>query len=128
VFIDIGEGDVILVLQQNEHEMFVREGNDLLMEHDIFLVEALCGFEVGIEHLDGRVLRIKTQPGEITKPGNECNAFIVEYVNHFVGDVKYIPDEGMPYPKNPMQKGKLLIKFNIIFPETPFSEEAQKVR
>jgi len=109
-FPDIIPGDVILVLQQNEHEMFVREGNDLLMEHDIFLVEALCGFEVGIEHLDGRVLRIKTQPGEITKPG----------------DVKYIPDEGMPYPKNPMQKGKLLIKFNIIFPETPFSEEAQK--
>merc|ERR1719454_179357 len=65
---DADAGDVIFVCKQEEHKMFKRKGADLFLERTISLVEALCGFEMELEHLDGRKLLIKTAPGEIVKP------------------------------------------------------------
>merc|ERR1719440_1030216 len=65
---DMDTGDVIFVLKQQEHEIFKRRGADLFIERDISLVEALCGFEMELVHLDGRKLLVKTSPGEIVKP------------------------------------------------------------
>jgi DnaJ-class molecular chaperone len=61
-------GDVIFVLKQQEHADFKRRGADLFLERKISLVEALCGFELEITHLDGRKLLVRTNPGEIVKP------------------------------------------------------------
>ena len=74
---------------------------DLLFQKKIKLVEALCGFQFAITHLDGRTLVIKSHPNEIVRPG----------------DIKSIPGEGMPMFKHPFEKGKLLIHFEIEFPE-----------
>merc|ERR1711879_488140 len=41
---------------------------DLFLEKKISLVEALCGFELELTHLDNRKLLIKTSPGDIVKP------------------------------------------------------------
>ncbi|CAE7753896.1 DNAJ1 [Symbiodinium sp. CCMP2592] len=65
---DADAGDVIFVLKQQEHADFKRKGADLYVERKISLVEALCGFQMELTHLDGRKLLIKTQPGEIVKP------------------------------------------------------------
>merc|ERR1712136_285626 len=65
---DADSGDVIFVLKQQEHEVFRRKGADLYIERTVSLVEALCGFELEITHLDGRKLVINTSPGEIVKP------------------------------------------------------------
>lgn len=65
---DADSGDVIFVLKQQEHEVFRRKGADLYIERTVSLVEALCGFELEITHLDGRKLVISTSPGEIVKP------------------------------------------------------------
>mmetsp|Transcript_11504 Transcript_11504/g.26662 ORF Transcript_11504/g.26662 Transcript_11504/m.26662 type:complete len:514 (-) Transcript_11504:125-1666(-) len=65
---DADTGDVIFVLKEQEHEVFKRKGADLFVEKDIALVEALCGFEMELTHLDGRKLVIKTSPGEIVRP------------------------------------------------------------
>jgi len=65
---DADTGDVVFVLKQQEHETFKRRGADLFIERDISLVEALCGFELEVTHLDGRKLLIKTNPGDIVKP------------------------------------------------------------
>merc|ERR1719316_2082783 len=65
---DADPGDVIFVLKQQEHADFRRKGADLYIERSISLVEALCGFELELTHLDGRKLIIKTKPGEIVKP------------------------------------------------------------
>mmetsp|Transcript_107104 Transcript_107104/g.313216 ORF Transcript_107104/g.313216 Transcript_107104/m.313216 type:complete len:520 (+) Transcript_107104:106-1665(+) len=65
---DADPGDVIFVVKQQEHKEFKRKGADLFIERKIALVEALCGVQLTIEHLDGRKLFIKTQPGEIIKP------------------------------------------------------------
>merc|ERR1719476_941062 len=45
-------GDVIFVLKQQEHAMFKRKGADLFIDKKISLVEALCGFEIELNHLD----------------------------------------------------------------------------
>jgi DnaJ family protein A protein 2 len=81
-------GDVVFVVQQKEHARFKRKGDDLLIEQKIMLVEALCGVTFIVEHLDGRKLIVKSNPGECIRPG----------------DVKTIDDEGMPTYKNPFVK------------------------
>mmetsp|Transcript_7350 Transcript_7350/g.13627 ORF Transcript_7350/g.13627 Transcript_7350/m.13627 type:complete len:528 (-) Transcript_7350:99-1682(-) len=65
---DADTGDVVFVLRQEEHKDFKRKGADLFIERNISLVEALCGFEMELTHLDGRKLLIKTEPGDIVKP------------------------------------------------------------
>merc|ERR1719326_756312 len=65
---DADTGDVVFVIKEQEHPEFKRKGADLYIERTISLVEALCGFELEIKHLDGRKLLIKTQPGDIVKP------------------------------------------------------------
>ncbi|XP_023954720.2 dnaJ homolog subfamily A member 2 [Bicyclus anynana] len=106
---DTQPGDVIIVLQQKPHELFKRTGDDLLMEREITLTEALCGFEFVVKHLDGRDLLIRHSPGEVIKPG----------------DLKGIQGEGMPQHKNPFEKGNLYIKFEVTFPENHFANEEE---
>jgi hypothetical protein len=65
---DADTGDVLFVVKQQEHKEFKRKGADLFIERDIALVEALCGFELEVQHLDDRKLLVKTSPGEIVKP------------------------------------------------------------
>jgi len=65
---DADTGDVVFQLKQQEHADFKRKGADLFVERKISLVEALCGFEMEITHLDGRKLLVKTNPGDIVKP------------------------------------------------------------
>jgi len=98
---DVIPGDVVLVLQQEQHAVFVREGSDLRMEKSITLIEALAGFKFVLKHLDGRQLVVSSGPGEIVRPG----------------DVKCIANEGMPQHGNPFEKGKLLIRFKVEFPK-----------
>merc|ERR1719162_2182202 len=65
---DADTGDVVFVVKQQEHAEFKRKGADLFVERKISLVEALCGFQMELTHLDGRKLLIKTSPSEIVKP------------------------------------------------------------
>merc|ERR1712019_169837 len=65
---DADTGDVVFVLKQQEHAFFKRKGADLYLEKDISLVEALCGFELELTHMDSRKILIKSSPGEIVKP------------------------------------------------------------
>ena len=67
---DTTTGDIVFVLQLKEHPKFKRKGDDLFVEHTLTLTEALCGFHFPLTHLDGRQLLIKSNVGEIVKPGN----------------------------------------------------------
>lgn len=97
----LAPGDVVLVIQQKEHEQFKRANIDLIMEKKITLVEALCGCSFTLKHLDGRVLRINTPSGDVIKPDTFTK----------------IADEGMPIHGRPFQKGNLYIHFIVEFPE-----------
>ncbi|CAK6951144.1 dnaJ homolog subfamily A member 2-like [Scomber scombrus] len=94
-------GDIVLVLQEKEHEEFRRDGNDLHMVQRIGLVEALCGFQLTVTHLDGRQLLVKYPPGKVIEPGS----------------IRMVKGEGMPQYRNPFEKGDLYLKFDVQFPE-----------
>ncbi|KAI9181875.1 hypothetical protein LWI28_019554 [Acer negundo] len=95
-------GDIVFVLQLKEHPKFKRKMDDLYVEHNLSLTEALCGFQFALTHLDGRQLLVKSNPGEVIKPGQ----------------YKAINDEGMPHHQRPFMKGRLYIHFNVEFPES----------
>lgn len=94
-------GDVIIVLQQQPHNRFTRQGDDLHMKLSIGLTEAICGFKIPIQHLDNRELLVTNNPGKVIEPGTK----------------RAILNEGMPMFRNPMAKGHLYIQFDVIFPE-----------
>ena len=60
---------MIIVLQQKEHEKYVRDGSNLVCTHTLSLTEALCGFEICLKQLDGRDLLIKNPAGQVVYPG-----------------------------------------------------------
>jgi len=70
------------------------------MTHSISLVEALTGFEFSFKHLDKRNIVVKSAPEQVVKPG----------------DIMAIPDMGMPVYGRPFTWGRMLVKFNVIFP------------
>lgn len=71
---DTVTGDIVFVLQQKDHSKFKRKGDDLFFEHTLSLSEALCGFQYVLTHLDNRQLLIKSNPGEVVKPGKAHGA------------------------------------------------------
>ena len=77
-----------------KHKTFIRKGADLIYNASISLVEALTGFELIIEHLDGRKMHVKSKEGDIVKPGV----------------LKTVRECGMPF--------FLYINFEIVFPNT----------
>lgn len=76
-------------------------GSDLFYEKSLTLSEALCGFKFAIPHLDGRQLLVSSNEGDVVKPG----AF------------KAVYDEGMPTWQRTLDKGRLFIHFDVVFPE-----------
>lgn len=67
---ELEAGDIIIVLDEKEHPIYKRSGNDLILRLEIQLVEALCGFQKLIRTLDDRDLVITALPGEIIKHGD----------------------------------------------------------
>ncbi|GHP03408.1 hypothetical protein PPROV_000216300 [Pycnococcus provasolii] len=95
-------GDIIFVVQMKEHATMRRKGHDLYTELDIGLAEALAGVDLPITHLDGRVVQLKLPPGAVARPMTFYK----------------VPDEGMPVPGSPFEKGSLFVRFNVLFPST----------
>jgi len=103
-FYELGEqvpgalpGDLLVVLKEENDTAFIRKGNDLFYSHKLTLSEALTGYEIAIQHMDGRYLVIKSN--QIVKPG----------------DTRVVEGEGMPIRRSD-QKGRLYIKFDVVFP------------
>jgi len=119
----IQPGDVVLVIQQKEHDVFKRNGSDLIMEKKISLLEALTGFEFVIKHLDGRLLLVKHGVGGGTTPVKPEGTEVIK-----PGSVKAIRDEGMPTYKRPFEKGYLFIKFVVEFPATVDAKLTKELR
>lgn len=53
--------DVVLTVQLQKHDMFERQGMDLIYKKDITLKEALCGTVVELQHLSGKKLTLNTK-------------------------------------------------------------------
>ena len=98
---DADPGDLIIIISEEPHPIFTRRNDDLLLEKEINLYEALYGAKFIVDTLDDRQLLVETKPGEILTPGI----------------VKSIEREGMPTQANPYERGKLFIQFSVKFPK-----------
>jgi DnaJ homolog subfamily A member 2 len=97
------KSDLILIIEEEKHNYFIRDNNNLIFNTEILLSDALCGSDLIITHLDERKLLIKTN--EIITPKTK----------------KRIIGEGI----NP--SGDLIINFSIIFPTILSSERKQYI-
>ena len=100
-------GDIVFTLEEEEHDIFQRAGDDLSAELNVTLAEALTGFSrVVLKHLDGRGISITHPPGKVLQPGQ----------------VLKVEGEGMPLKKTDM-KGDLYLIVKILFPENGWTTD-----
>ncbi|GKV14388.1 hypothetical protein SLEP1_g25280 [Rubroshorea leprosula] len=102
--------DLIFVVDEKPHAVFKRDGNDLIVNQKISLLDALTGHTLNLTTLDGRTLTIPVT--DIVKPGYQV----------------VISNEGMPLSKEPSKKGKLIIKFDVKFPSRLTAEQKSDLR
>uniref|UniRef100_A0A3P9GY70 DnaJ heat shock protein family (Hsp40) member B5 n=1 Tax=Oryzias latipes TaxID=8090 RepID=A0A3P9GY70_ORYLA len=91
--------DIAFVLKDKGHTHFRRDGSNIIYNCKISLKEALCGCTVSIPTLENRVISLPCL--DIIKPGM----------------VKRLRGEGLPFPKNPSQRGDLIVEFSVRFPD-----------
>ena len=95
----MNNNDLLFILQEQEHPIYKRVQNNLILGLDINLSDSLTGFSFLFKHLDDSEFIISSE--EIIK--NE--------------EVKVIKNKGMPLNSSSNVFGDLIIKFNIIYPQ-----------
>lgn len=96
-------GDLIVVIEEAEHEHFMREGNNLFFEQHISIIDAAMGTQVDVPTLDGKA-RIKVEAGTQS------------------GKVLRLKGKGVP-DINGYGKGDLLVSIQVWTPKHLSSEE-----
>ena len=99
-------GDLIVLVEEEEHPDLVRDGNDLLYNVFIGYPEAVLGDTVEIPTIEGKV-KVKIEPG--TQPGK----------------ILRLRRKGLP-DVNGYGKGDLLAKVNVWIPKN-LSKDAKKL-
>ncbi|KAH9329501.1 hypothetical protein KI387_001609 [Taxus chinensis] len=108
--LNVVPADLVFVIDEKPHDVYKRDGNDLIVTQKITLPEALTGYSVNLVTLDGRSLSIPIT--DVISPGYE----------------KIILREGMPITKDQGKKGNLRIKFDIKFPSRLTSEQKAGIK
>lgn len=98
-------GDLLILIEEQEHELFDRDGNNLIHEHFISLPDAALGATVEIPTLDGKA-RIKIEPGTQS------------------GRMMRLKGKGLP-DVNGYGRGDLLVNLNVWTPRNLTREEQQ---
>lgn len=94
--------DIILIISlSNLNKSFKKLNDDLFIEIDLKLYQALFGFDKIITHLDGRKIHISCSG---KTDFNSCRKII---------------GEGMKKINSPQKKGDLYIRFKFILPQIP---------
>ncbi|GBG33576.1 DnaJ family protein [Hondaea fermentalgiana] len=92
--------DVMFILTERSHPRFTRQGSDLLYRHTVSLKEALTGFTLDIEHLDGRNINLRVD--DVICPNT----------------TRRIPREGMPSSRRKGHTGDLIVVLDVEFPKS----------
>lgn len=97
-------GDLYIKIYVKKHHLFHKEGQNLVMDQNIKLTDALLGSELSVQTLDGAI-KVK----------------IPEGITH--GEILRIKGKGVPSERG--NRGDILIKININIPKK-LSKEARK--
>ncbi len=96
-------GDLLVVIDEEEHDELIREGNDLIYNLFISIPDAITGTQVEVPAVDGNV-KIKIEPG--TQPGR----------------ILRLRGKGLP-EVNGYGRGDLLVNVNVWIPRNLSKEE-----
>jgi len=102
------KGDIKIFVKIINDSLFKRSGLDLILEKNITLKEALCGFTFEIKYLNGKSYTLNNNKGNIIPP---------EYK-------KIYPNMGLTRGDH---KGNMIIHFHIDFPEQLNEEQIKKL-
>ena len=102
-------GDVKLTIRILPHELFERKGNDLYCVKRITLKEALCGFTIEIQQLNGKTLRLNN----ITNKSVITPGYVREFEHYGI--------------TKGSETGILYVQFEITFPETLTTEQMEEL-
>ena len=86
------------LIRDKPHPIFTRDGANIKYTYKVPLREALCGTIVQVPTLDGKKIGINCS-GEVIRPATN----------------KRLQGFGLPNPKDPTEKGDLIVGFDIIF-------------
>ena len=106
--INNNKGDLKIKFILLDHECFSLYNNDIIYSHTISLRDALCGFSFNINYLNGKTYKINNSDTII-------NSSFKKEINN------------MGFVSNGV-KGKLIIMFNILFPNELTKETKQKLK
>ncbi|HNQ84056.1 MAG TPA: molecular chaperone DnaJ [Bacteroidales bacterium] len=98
-------GDLLILIEEHEHEHFTRDNNNLVYEHFISLPDAALGGSVEIPTLDGKA-RLKIDPGTQS------------------GKILRLKNKGLP-DINGYGRGDLLVNLTVWTPRELTREEHQ---
>ena len=98
-------GDLLVVIDEEEHPELIREGNDLIYNLFISIPDAVLGTHVEVPTVDTNV-KIKIEPG--TQPGK----------------ILRLRGKGLP-EVNGYGRGDLLVNVNVWIPKTMSKEESK---
>lgn len=102
--------DIIFSISEQPHASFQLEGHDIVHTQDITLLDALTDFRVKIKTLGGQHLDIPFP--EVIYPAYE----------------RRIQGEGLPRYENATERGDLIIRFSIRFPQKLSREQKRNLR
>ncbi|CAH2035644.1 unnamed protein product [Thlaspi arvense] len=106
-----GPADLTFMIIEKEHDVFKREGDDLEMEVEVSLVEALTGCELSIDLPDGENMILKIE--DIIEPGY----------------VTVVQGKGMPILKEKWKKrGDLRVRFRTKFPQQLTDDQRAEIQ
>jgi DnaJ-class molecular chaperone len=95
-------GDIIITLIENEHPVFQRDNDNLIIIKNCTIFE-LYSISFNITHLDSRILRIDKMDNESLHTNNSLRKVLCQ---------------GMPVYKKQNEFGDLFIRFNLVIPKT----------
>lgn len=98
-------GDLLILVEEHEHENFTRDGNNLIYEHFVSIPDAALGASVDIPTLDGKA-RIKIEAGTQS------------------GKILRLKGKGLP-DLNGYGRGDLLVNLSVWTPKNLTHEELQ---
>lgn len=108
--IEGGTQDIHFVVSEKPHSSFKRDGDDLRIEVEIELKEALCGWQKTIKTIDGQ--NVSVGRSGVTSPS---------WTERF-------PDRGMPRSKKPSERGDFVVGVRIKFPATITPEQKRQLK
>ena len=98
---DFEKGDIRVIIKELPDPIYKRRAYDLIRKTDIPFQNALCGGEFFLEHLGGKILKLRTEFGKIVANG----------------EMMVIENEGLPIKSKSNQYGDLYLILNVVIPE-----------